>query len=104
MGGTILRLAMVLASASALSAAELPAHVPTYQGVKPAPKALPKSVPTYRVQSASSTVQPHLVRPGMNAPRPGVAIPAAAPNARQRSQKTAQAPKDAAAAKTNPKL
>ena len=104
MGGAILRLAMVLTSASALSAAELPAHVPTYQGVKPAPKAVPKSVPTYRVQPAPPTIQPHLVRLSMNAPRPGVAIPAAAPNTRQRSQKTAQTPENGAAGKTNPKL
>ena len=104
MGGTIHRLAVALAAASALSAAELPAHVPTYQGVKPEPKEIPAGVPAYRGQPGTPVRSPHLTRPGMNAPRPGVAIPAAAPNARQRSQKTAQAPKDAAAAKTNPKL
>lgn len=59
---------MVLAlAASPLTAAELPAGVPVYNGVQPAPKPLPKGVPVAR--------SPHLVRPGMNAPRPGVAIP-----------------------------
>ena len=84
MGGTILKLAIGLAAASALSAAELPTHVPTYQGTKPAPKEVPKNVPTYRVHPGSPTVSPRLVRPVMNAPRPGVAIPGAVP--RQLSQ------------------
>ena len=103
MGGTIHRLAVVLAAASALSAAELPAGVPTYRGVKPAPKEIPAGVPAYRGQPGAPMHSPHLTRPGMNAPRPGVAIPGTVPNTRQRSQKTAQAPKDAAAGKTNPK-
>ena len=102
MGGTIHRLAVLLASASALSAAELPANVPTYRGVKPAPKEIPAGVPAYRGQPCAPMRSPHLTRPGMNAPRPGVAIPGNTPNTRQRSQKTAQAPKDAAAGKTNP--
>ena len=102
MGGTIHRLAVLLASASALSAAELPAGVPTYRGVKPAPKEIPAGVPAYRGQPGAPMRSPHLTRPGMNAPRPGVAIPGTAPNPRQRSQKTAQAPKDAATGKANP--
>ena len=103
MGGTIHRLAVALASASALSAAELPAGVPTYQGVKPAPKEIPAGVPAYRGHPGTPVRSPHLTRPGMNAPRPGVAIPGTAPNTRQRSQKTVQAPKDGAAGQTNPK-
>ena len=64
---------MILAlAASPLTAAELPAGVPVYNGVQPAPKPLPKGVPVAR--------SPHLVRPGMNAPRPGVAIPGSVPH------------------------
>ena len=64
--------ALVLAlAASPLTAAELPAGVPVYNGVQPAPKPLPKGVPVARSS--------HLVRPGMNAPRPGVAIPGSVP-------------------------
>ena len=54
-----------------LGAAPQPADVPTYQGVKPAEKPLPREVPSYRLQPAT----PRLIRRGMNAPRPGVAIP-----------------------------
>ena len=93
----------MLAAATALSAAELPAHVPTYRGTKPAAKAVPRSVPSYRVQPAIPTVPPHLVRPGMNAPRPGVAVPGNPPTTRQRSQKTAQSPRAGADRGTNPK-
>ena len=102
MGGTIHRLAVALVAASALSAVELPVHVPIYQGVKPEPKEIPAGVPTYRGQPGVPLRSPHLTRPSMNAPRPGVAIPGNTPNTRQRSQKTAQAPKDAATGKANP--
>ena len=79
--------ALVLAlAASPLTAAELPAGVPVYNGVQPAPKPLPKGVPVAR--------SPHLVRPGMNAPRPGVAIPGSVPRhlAQDKSAEKAKTP------------
>ncbi|MCQ2371759.1 MAG: hypothetical protein MJ058_06895 [Akkermansia sp.] len=88
--------ALVLAlAASPLTAAELPAGVPVYNGVQPAPKPLPKGVPVAR--------SPHLVRPGMNAPRPGVAIPGSVPRhlAQDKSGEKAKTPAAGAPAAPN---
>lgn len=60
-----------------LQAAEQPENVPTYNGEKPAGKPLPQNVPVYRPQPDSAK----LVRRQLNAPRPGVAMPAPARNA-----------------------
>ena len=87
---------MILAlAASPLTAAELPAGVPVYNGVQPAPKPLPKGVPVAR--------SPHLVRPGMNAPRPGVAIPGSVPRhlAQDKSAEKAKTPPPSAPAAPN---
>ena len=88
---------MVLAlAASPLAAAELPAGVPVYNGVQPAPKPLPKGVPVAR--------SPHLARPGMNAPRPGVAIPGSVPRQleQNKSGEKAKTPAPGTPAAPNP--
>ena len=86
MGCAIHSLAALIAAASALTAAELPAHVPTYHGDKPAPKELPAGIPAYHGQPGATMHSPHLTRPRMNAPRPGVALPGDVPETKGRSE------------------
>lgn len=93
MGCAIHSLAALIAAASALTAAELPAHVPTYHGDKPAPKELPAGIPSYHGQASATMHSPHLTRPRMNAPRPGVALPGDVPEIKRHS-KAEHMPKD----------
>ena len=72
-----------LLAALSLQAAEQPENVPTYSGQKPAGKPLPTNVPVYRPQPDSTK----LVRRQLNAPRPGVAMPAPAKPAKESKNK-----------------